>query len=94
MCQPLCSRTQLKKWMKSIINHIYWAAAGVTSGPERTAKWTLILNHVRDVHTHMDPLYPRCEHVIHKRTKKSKWLQAGVLPIYRLNVKTVNRQYT
>ncbi|XP_028444628.1 uncharacterized protein LOC114562455 [Perca flavescens] len=49
-------RKKLKKWMKSINNHIYWTAASSTSGPERIAKWTAILNHVRDVHTHEDPL--------------------------------------
>ncbi len=73
--------------MKSINNHIYWTAAGSTSEPERIAKWAAILNHVRDVHTHEDPLYPKCEHVIRKTTDKSKWLQAG-----SLNVKTANRQ--
>ena len=78
--------------MKSINNHIYWTAAGSTSGPERIAKWTSILNHVRDVHVHEDPLYPKCEHAIRQTSDRSKWLQAGISPIYRLNVKTVNRQ--
>ncbi|XP_026081924.1 uncharacterized protein LOC113058343 [Carassius auratus] len=75
---------KLKKWMKSIINHIYWTAASSTSEPERIAKWTTILNHVRDVHTHEDPLYPKCEHVIRKTTDKSKWLQADTLAFYKL----------
>ena len=83
---------KLKKWMKSINNHIYWTAAGSTSGPERIAKWTAILNHVRDVHVHEDPLYPKCEHAIRQTSDRSKWLQAGISPIYRLNVKTVNIQ--
>lgn len=66
---------KVKKWMKSINNHIYWTAAISTSGPERIAKWNAILNHVRDIHTHQDPLYPMCEYVIRKTTDKSKWLQ-------------------
>ena len=78
--------------MKSINNHIYWTAAGSTSGPERIAKWTSILNHVRDVHVHEDPLYPKCEHAIRQTSDRSKWLQDGISPIYRLNVKTVNIQ--
>ena len=69
---------KLKKWMKSINNHTYWTAAGSTSGPERIAKWTAILNHVQDIHTHEDPLYPKCKHAIRKTTDKSKWLQAGI----------------
>ncbi len=77
--QSVSRKTEkLKKWMKSINNHIYWTAAGSTSEPERIAKWAAILNHVRDVHTHEDPLYPKCEHVIRKTTDKSKWLQAGI----------------
>ncbi|XP_056441077.1 uncharacterized protein LOC130378308 [Gadus chalcogrammus] len=68
---------KLKKWMKSINNHIYWTAAGSTSGPERIAKWTSILNHVRDVNVHEDPLYPKCEHAIRQTSDRSKWLQAG-----------------
>ncbi|XP_026081932.1 uncharacterized protein LOC113058347 isoform X3 [Carassius auratus] len=75
---------KLKKWMKSIISHIYWTAASSTSEPQRIAKWTTILNHVRDVHTHEDPLYPKCEHVIRKTTDKSKWLQADTLAFYKL----------
>ncbi|KAL2079798.1 hypothetical protein ACEWY4_025542 [Coilia grayii] len=80
---------KLKKWMKSINNHIYWTAAGSTSGPERIAKWAAILNHVRDVHTHEDPLYPKCEHAIRKTTDKSKWLQAV---FYKLEKAMTNKR--
>ncbi len=31
--------------------HIYWTAASSSSGQERVAKWTSILNHVQDMHT-------------------------------------------
>jgi len=78
--------------MKSINNHTFWTAASSTSEPERIAKWNSILNHVQDIHTHEDPLYPECEHAIRKTTDKSKWLKAGISSIYRLNVKTVNVQ--
>ncbi len=61
-----------------LATHIYWTAAGSTSEPERIAKWAAILNHVQNVHTHEDPLYPKCEHVIRKTTDKSKWLQACI----------------
>ncbi|CAL8388012.1 unnamed protein product [Boreogadus saida] len=30
--------------------------------------------------------------ILHQTSDRSKWLQAGFSPIYRLNVKTVNRQ--
>lgn len=59
-------------------NHIYYTAAGSTSGPEQVAKWFAMLNHVRDTHTHEDPLYPECEHAIRKTTDSTKWLQEGI----------------
>ncbi|XP_039675675.1 uncharacterized protein LOC120571041 [Perca fluviatilis] len=83
---------ELKKWMKSINDHIYWTAAGSTSGPERIAKWTAVLNHVRDVHTHEDPLYPECEHVIRKTTDKRKWLQAATPAFYKLEKLLTNKR--
>ncbi|KAL0966167.1 hypothetical protein UPYG_G00291830 [Umbra pygmaea] len=83
---------KLKKWMKSINNHIYWIAAGSTSVPERIAKWNAILNHVRDVHTHEDPLFPKCEHAIRKTTDKSKWLQAATPAFYKLEKLLTNKR--
>jgi len=35
---------------ENIKNHIYWTAS-TTTGPERVAKWRVILNHVRNIHT-------------------------------------------
>ncbi|KAM4580131.1 uncharacterized protein PAE49_005126 [Odontesthes bonariensis] len=75
---------KLNKWMKSINNHIYWTAANSTSGPERIAKWNAILNHVQDIHTHENPLYPKCEHAIRTTTDKKKWLQAATPAFYKL----------
>ncbi|XP_073720047.1 uncharacterized protein [Misgurnus anguillicaudatus] len=83
---------KVKKWMKSINNHIYWTAATSTSGPDRIAKWNAILNHVRDIHTHQDPLYPMCEHVISKTTDKSKWLQAATPAFYKLEKLMTNKR--
>lgn len=59
-------------------NHIYYTALGSTSGPERVAKWYTMLNHVRDIHNHEDPLYPVCEHAIRQTTDSTKWLKAGI----------------
>ncbi|XP_056449822.1 uncharacterized protein LOC130385362 isoform X1 [Gadus chalcogrammus] len=83
---------KLKKWMKSINNHIYWTAAGSTSGPERIAKWTSILNHVRDVHVHEDPLYPKCEHAIRQTSDRSKWLQAATPTFSKLEKLLTNKR--
>ncbi len=68
---------KLQAWLRSIRNHIYWTAASSSSGPERVAKWTSILNHVRDIHTHEDPLYPQCLHKPRTSRDKGKWLKEG-----------------
>lgn len=75
---------KLKKWIPAIRNHIYWTAASSKTGPERVAKWTSLLNHVQDVHTHEDPIFPKCLHTIQKTRDKSKWLSAGTPAFYKL----------
>ncbi|KAM8755816.1 uncharacterized protein AB9X84_009227 [Acanthopagrus schlegelii] len=83
---------KLQKWMRSITNHIYWTAASSSTGPERVAKWTSILNHVRDVHTHDDPLYPKCLHEVHQTRDKNKWLRAGTPAFYKLEKVLTNKR--
>lgn len=68
---------KLKKWLPMIKKQIYWIAASSTSGPERTAKWTSVINHLQDIHTHDDPLYPKCSHAPRVSKDKEKWLKAG-----------------
>nr|XP_055059811.1 uncharacterized protein LOC129443335 [Misgurnus anguillicaudatus] len=75
---------KLKKWMRAIRNHIYWTAATSASGPERVAKFTSILNHVRDVHIHEDSNFPACLHPVRKTRDKNKWLTAGTPAFYQL----------
>ncbi|XP_067312606.1 uncharacterized protein [Pseudorasbora parva] len=75
---------KLQKWYRSIKNHMYWTAASSSSGPERVAKWTSILNHIQDMHTHDDPIFPRCLHPQRTTTDKSKWLRAGTPAFFRL----------
>ncbi|KAG7470405.1 hypothetical protein JOB18_002716 [Solea senegalensis] len=69
------------KWLCDVKKHINWTAASSTSVPERTAKWSSILNHVQDIHTHKtrflpvsasNPHFYRQEQVVDSRTKNSK----------------------
>ncbi|XP_067299127.1 uncharacterized protein [Pseudorasbora parva] len=83
---------KLRKWMRSIKHHMYWTAASSATGPERVAKWTSILNHVRDKHTHEDPRFPACLHAQRQSADKSKWLAAGTLPFYKLEKVLSNRR--
>ncbi|XP_077498744.1 uncharacterized protein LOC144109837 [Amblyomma americanum] len=43
----------LAPWIKSVCNHLYWAAASSEGKAELIVpKWLSLLNHVRDIHTH------------------------------------------
>ncbi|XP_039662043.1 uncharacterized protein LOC120562391 isoform X1 [Perca fluviatilis] len=75
---------KVKRWIPAIRNHVYWTAASSQTGPERLAKWTSLLNHVRDVHTHQDPLFPQCLHTVGNTRDKRKWLSAGSRAFDRL----------
>lgn len=69
--------TKLSKWLRSLKNHIYWTAASSKTPQERVAKWTSILNHVQDIHTHDDPAFPQSLHPLRTSKDKSKWLKPG-----------------
>lgn len=57
----------------------------ITSGPEKIAKWNSVLNHLRDIHTHDDPLYPKCQPEIWVSRDKDKWLKAGEYSSYTIH---------
>ncbi|KAM9341225.1 uncharacterized protein ABDE67_014898 [Symphorus nematophorus] len=83
---------KIQKWMRSIKNHIYWTAASSTTGPERVAKWTSILNHVQDIHTHEDPLFPQCTHKLRQTRDENKWLTAATPAFYKLEKLLTNKR--
>ncbi|XP_059404902.1 uncharacterized protein LOC132140098 isoform X1 [Carassius carassius] len=83
---------KLREWLRSIKNHIYWTAASSTTGPERVAKWSSILNHVRDIHTHDDPNFPACLHPQKRSRDRNKWLVAGTQAFYKLEKVMTNKQ--
>ena len=66
---------EVNKWIKSIINHLYWCAM---SGSNDSAdlirdKWLSLINHVHNNHTHTG-LFKKCAHTrIYKR--KTKWIK-------------------
>ncbi|XP_057197996.1 uncharacterized protein LOC130559113 [Triplophysa rosa] len=75
---------KIRKWMRSIKNHIYWTAASSSTAQERVAKWTSILNHVRDIHTHEDTNFPSCLHDQRQSRDCNKWLVAETPAFYKL----------
>ncbi|XP_043110508.1 uncharacterized protein LOC122356107 isoform X2 [Puntigrus tetrazona] len=67
----------LRKWQRSIRNHAYWCASSSTSGPEKVAKWTSLVNHLQNVHTHDNPIFHKCEHPVKESKDPNKWFQRG-----------------
>lgn len=65
------------KWLPSIKNHIYWTATSSETGPEKVAKWKSLANHIQNVHTHEDPLFPKCAHPDQITRDPSKWFKPG-----------------
>ena len=43
---------KVRKWRKSIINHLYWTAASTPSGDGAVmkAKWSSLANHLCNIH--------------------------------------------
>ncbi|KAM7297987.1 uncharacterized protein ISCGN_023138 [Ixodes scapularis] len=66
---------ELALWRRSVENHLYWVAASSEGDPRMIVpKWLSILNHVRDIHEHSNPLYPVCAHV---ELEPREWLDDG-----------------
>ncbi|XP_054600304.2 uncharacterized protein [Nothobranchius furzeri] len=75
---------QVKKWHKSIINHLYWCAVGCASGAEKVSRWKSILNHIQDIHIHSDPAFPKCLHRTRVSKDPNKWFKPGTAALKRL----------
>ncbi|XP_063072440.1 uncharacterized protein LOC134463131 [Engraulis encrasicolus] len=82
----------LQPWVQSIKNHVHWCATSSTSGPEKVAKWTSLINHLQDKHDHDDPLFPTCEHEEKVSKKPSKWLQPGSVAVHEAEKLLTNKR--
>uniref|UniRef100_A0A8C2PX67 Uncharacterized protein n=1 Tax=Cyprinus carpio TaxID=7962 RepID=A0A8C2PX67_CYPCA len=49
-------------WRKSVVNHLYWSATTSTTGEEIVAKWSSVANHIQNIHSHENTLFPSCLH--------------------------------
>lgn len=74
----------LKKWLRSIKNHVYWCATSSTSGPEKVAKWTSLLNHIQNMHIHGNPEFPKCAHPHQVSRDPKKWFRPGSMPFHKV----------
>ena len=69
----------VKKWKKSIINHIFWCVSSTNDDePDlKETKWLSITKHLMNRHSgHENQLFPKCVHGrLHGRERRKKWLK-------------------
>ena len=71
------SCTDLKPWIQSIVNHMYWCAS--SSQPRQSElmlqKWLSVEAHIQNVHSGHGELFPNCAHgPLEGREARKKWL--------------------
>ncbi|KAK7919092.1 hypothetical protein WMY93_010376 [Mugilogobius chulae] len=71
-------------WTKSVVNHFYWSATTATSGEEAVAKWSAVANHIQNVHTHDNALFPHCLHEPLVGERARHWLKPSTAACERL----------
>ncbi|XP_077091352.1 uncharacterized protein LOC143742375 [Siphateles boraxobius] len=69
---------ELKRWQQSLVNHLYWCAISSSSGEEAVNKWTSFSNHVQNIHSHDNVLFPECLHPALDGSRPKKWLKSGM----------------
>ncbi|KAK7912503.1 hypothetical protein WMY93_012714 [Mugilogobius chulae] len=90
--------TQVQKFLRDRGTTQYYdvwhlvKAASSKTGPEKVAKWTSLVNHVQDVHTHEDPLFPKCEHAVKVSRDPHKWFKPGTMALYKLEKMLLNKR--
>ncbi|XP_064205610.1 uncharacterized protein LOC135262525 [Anguilla rostrata] len=83
---------KVKKWQCSIRNHMYWSATTAASGKETVAKWSSLINHMHNIHTHEDHLFPKCVHPDLSETHGNKWFQPGNATVYKVEKALLNKR--
>lgn len=72
-------------WRKSIVNHLCWSAATSSSGHEAVAKWSSVANHIQNIHTHNNALFPCCLHEPFVGEEARPWLKPSTAACEKLN---------
>ena len=62
------------KWLKSMVNHMYWCAASTEDGDGEVleAKWLSLINHMHDKYSGHGENFPNCAH---GQLSKRKWIK-------------------
>ena len=64
-------------WLRSMVNNVYWCAASTSegSGDLIRSKWLSLSNHIHNVHTGRDSLFPNCSHQNLETEREKKWFR-------------------
>ncbi|KAK7916425.1 hypothetical protein WMY93_012186 [Mugilogobius chulae] len=57
-----------------------------------SCKWTSLINHIQNVHTHDDREFPKCAHPDRVSKDPSKWFQPGTVALYKVEKLLVNKR--
>ena len=75
---------ELKNWVRSICNHLWWACATCNGDSELLKeKWTSIIHHVKNKHSwDGNKQFKKCAHgpLEPEESRKKKWLREGTPP--------------
>lgn len=82
----------IRKWLEAIKNHMYWSASSSSSGAERVAKWTSLVNHIQGVHKHDNPLFPKCAHPDKVSRDPKKQFQPGTKVLNKVKKLLMNKR--
>ncbi|XP_073804855.1 uncharacterized protein [Danio rerio] len=82
----------VKKWQRSIRNHVYCCVTSSTSRPEKVAKWISLINHLQNVHTHDNALFPKCAHPLRASKDPKKWFQPGSQALFKVERVLCNKR--
>lgn len=71
----------LKDWIKSLVNHLYWVPSSTQEDEDdefKWEKWTSITNHIQNIHDGHGEQFQQCEHGdLDPTTRRKRWLRPG-----------------
>ena len=76
----------LKDWIRSISNHLYWCIDYTSEGVLRVAAFTSLFNHITNIHVHPEP-FQTCLHGPVNR----KWLKPGMYTLINITAMRISK---
>ncbi|XP_071377166.1 uncharacterized protein [Centroberyx affinis] len=70
----------------------YWSSTTSSSGEEAVAKWASVSNHVQNIHSHNNALFPECQHPAPAESHSNKWLKSASKAAFKLQKIVENKR--